>query len=231
MKNQFQIQVADDGIQVTLPDGDSFAFPRVSLPEPFLRWQSEARLGMFDVLREQGAEGIRMQPAHLPVLATVGERPFPVNLASRGVGLLPKAERLEEFISLFEEARARAEGRPWPDTLPLRVEAARAFYGQLEHFDPWTLGGLEIFEGRTARNLQRYPMASLLYTGEAPRFPSYQFNGVVTFVGPEDPCYRFLRAARELFAFDPFHVPQIRYPYGYLFHAVEVRDKTPYPKR
>ncbi len=33
------------------------------------------------------------------------------------MGLLPKPELLENFTSLFEEARARAERRSWPDTL------------------------------------------------------------------------------------------------------------------
>ncbi|WP_287585931.1 hypothetical protein, partial [Candidatus Borrarchaeum sp.] len=62
-------------------------------------------------------------------------------------------------------------------------------------------------------------------------FPSYQFNGVVGFVDSENPYFRFLRAARELFAFDSFHIPQIRYPYGFLFHVVEIQDKTPFPRR
>jgi len=224
------VEIREGLITVRLEDR-TLQFTPVSLPEPFLRWQSEARVRMFDLLREQGAEAVRFQPAHLPVLATVGEGPFSVNLASRGMGPLPKPELLEEFTLLFREVRARVEGKPWPETLPLRVETARSFYNDPANFDPRMLGGLEIFEGRTAHNLQRYPLASLLYTGEAPRFPSYQFNGVVTFVGPDDPYYRFLRATRELFALDPFHIPQIRYPYGYLFHVVEVLDKTPYPRR
>jgi hypothetical protein len=231
LEHQLQIPVAGDHIQVTLPDRDSFTLPRVALPETFLQWQSEARVRMFGLLKERGAEVMRSQPAHLPVLATIGEGSFPINLATRGIGPLPKPEHLQYFTRHFENTRARVGDQPWPETLSLRVEAARAFYSDPYNFDPRVLGGLEIFEGQTARNLQSYPLASLLYTGEAPRFPSYQFNGVVTFVVPEDPYYRFLRAARELFAFDPFHVTQIRYPYGYLFHVVGVRDKTPYPRR
>ena len=105
------------------------------------------------------------------------------------------------------------------------------FYAQVKHFDPWMLGGLEIFEGQTPANLQRNPLASLLYAGEPPHYPSYQFDGVVKFVEGNDPHFRFLLAARELFARDAFHVHQVRYPYGYLFHPVGIRDKTPYPRR
>ncbi len=224
------VQVVGDHIQIALPGEELLIFPRTRLPEVFLQWQSEARLRMFDALKACGAEAMRMQPAHLPVLATLGKGSFPVNLATRGLGVLPKPERLETLAHLFEEARQCTEGRPWPETLPQRVETVCDFYSDPENFNPRVLGGLEIFEGQTPHNLQRNPMASLLFTGEAPRFPSYQFNGVVAFVGPDDPAYRFLRA-RELFAFDAFHIPQTRYPYGYLFHVVEARDKTPYPRR
>jgi hypothetical protein len=231
LESTMRVQVAGDHIQVALLGEDRLSFTRVRLPEVFLQWQSEARMRMFDILKTRGAEAMRMQPAHLPVLATLGEGAFPVNLATRGLGVLPKPEQLEPLAHLFEETRRCTEGRPWPETLSQRVEAVRDFYGDPANFDPWTLGGLEIFEGQTPHNLQRNPLASLLFTGEAPRFPSYQFNGVVAFVGSDDPAYRFLRAARELFAFDAFHIPQTRYPYGYLFHMVEARDKTPYPRK
>jgi hypothetical protein len=231
LNNHIHILEANDHIQVTLPEKGRTTFPRVPLPATFLLWQSEARMRMFDLLKAHGAETMRTQPAHLPVLATMGAGPFPVNLATRGLGLLPRPERLEEFTLVFEETRIQTEGQPWPETLPRRVEAAQVFYSDPSNFAPGMLGGLDIFEGQTARNLQNYPLASLLYTGEAPRFPSYQFNGVVTLVDPDDARYRFLRASRELFAFDAFHVPQVRYPQGYLFHVVEVRDKTPHPRR
>ncbi len=79
--------------------------------------------------------------------------------------------------------------------------------------------------------MRRNPRASLLYTGKAPYYPSYQFNVIVSIIDVDNPYYVFLRAARELFASDAFHIPQTRYPFGYLFHVVEVLDKTPYPRR
>jgi hypothetical protein len=225
------VHITGDQIEVASPGQDRLTFPRVRLPEVFLQWQSEARMRMFAVLQSRGAGEMKMQPAHLPVLATLGEVSFPVNLTTRGPGVLPKPDQLEPLTHRFEETRRRTEGRPWPETLSLRVEAVRDFYGDPANFDSWLLGGLEIFEGRTPHNLKRHPLASLLFTGEAPRFPSYQFNGVVAFIGPDDLSDRFLLAARVLFAFDVFHVPQTRYPYGYLFHVVEARDKTPHPRR
>ncbi len=224
------VKVTEEQIFVYLGT-QTLKFPRLHLPEVFLHWQAEARLKMFDILENKGADVIKTHPAHLPVFATLGTSSFPINLTAKGIGLLPKLKYLEEFTTLFKDTQANADGQSWHDTLSLRVEAVRTFYSNLENFDRGILGGLEIFEGRTTQNLKNYPLASILYIGEAPKFPSYQFNGVVVFVDSENPYFRFLRAARELFAFDSFHIPQIRYPYGFLFHVVEILDKTPFPRR
>jgi hypothetical protein len=217
-------------IEVSL-HGEELRLERTQLPQAFLEWQSRARLEMFDLLRKQGAQAVRMQPAHLPVLATVGDGPFAINLTTRGIGLLPRPELLERFTWLFQETLREVADLGWEESLERRLAAVQALYADVTRLEPSILGGLEIFEGQTLRNLRQNPLASLLYTGQAPRYPSYQFNGVVCLVGEADPSYRFLLAARELFARDPFHVHQIHYPWGYLFYVVEARDKTPYPRR
>ena len=75
------------------------------------------------------------------------------------------------------------------------------------------------------------PFASLLYTGTAPRFLSFQFNGIMNIIQNKNQYYQFLLSARELFAFDSFHVLQGRYPFGYLFYVVNIKEKTPYSKK
>ncbi len=201
------------------------------LPADFLQWQSEARTEIFSRLKMHGASAVKTQPAHLPVLATTGIGTFPANMTTKGVGLVPRPDLLEHFTTLFIETRDKTSGQASSATLSLRVEAAQSFYGATKNFDASLLGGLEIFEGRTTQNVRRNPRASLLYTGKAPHYPSYQFNVTVSIIDADSPYYRFLRAARELFAFDSFHIPQTRYPFGYLFHVAEVLNKTPYPRR
>jgi len=230
MGREARIKISDNSIDIQLPD-KKLTLNRISLPENFLQWQSAARLKLFDILKEHGTETVKMQPAHLPVVATLGDGPFSINLASRGIGPLPKNEILEKFTKLFNKTRSEIGNHGWQETLSHRMKAAKQFYKDPKNFDTSMLGGLEIFEGKTAHNLAHYPLASILYTGEAPSFHSYQLNGVVTFINEKDPYYRFLLAARELFAFDTFHVRQVRYPYGYLFHIVELVDKTPYPRK
>ncbi|HCM26723.1 MAG TPA: hypothetical protein DIC34_09300 [Treponema sp.] len=211
--------------------GGALKLTRAELPSAFLKWQSEERLEMFSEMSRAGAGSVRRMPSHLPVLATIGQGPFPVNLATRGMGMLPKPERLAEFTTSFEAARREGEGRAPEETLARRAETARAFYGDPANFDPSILGGLEIFEGRSEANLKADPLASLLYAEPAPRYLSFQINGVVDLVDGDDPRFRFLLAARELFAMDAFHIRQTRYPHGYLFYVCEVLDKTPVERR
>ena len=59
---------------------------------------------------------------------------------------------------------------------------------------------------------------------------SYQFNAVAERIEPGDDRYQYLLAARELVAWDSFHIEQHRYPFGYVFHLVEIIEKTPFPR-
>jgi hypothetical protein len=201
------------------------------LPEIFLKWQSKARIDILNILKEKSAKEIKTQPAHLPVLATLGEEPFCINLATRGMGLLPKKEKLEKFTNSFRETINKYKSKPGNESLSERMKVAIQFYGDLENFNVKLLGGLEIFEGQTYKNLQKYPLASLLFTGEAPEFLSFQLNGILEFIQKGNQYYEFLIAARELFAFDSFHIPQIKYQYGYLFYTVEIKQKTPFTRK
>ena len=221
----------DNTIEKTPPYTGGVSFPRVPLPEDFLLWQSQARLNMFQLMEQKGAQAISMAPVHLPVLASLGDGSFPINLSTRGIGVLPRQEHLEEFTKKFRSALSHVEMTRFSESLRDRVSCAKEFYSVPALFDPHILGGLEIFEGQTSKNLMKNPKASLLYTGEAPKFPSYQLNGVISFVESGDPYYEFLLAARELFAFDSFHVKQKQYPYGYIFHVTEIRNKTPFPRK
>jgi hypothetical protein len=194
-----------------------YLYNRIELPKEFLNWQSTARLNAFQMMADFNSEKVRTMPAHLPVLATFGTGDFPVNLTSRGIGLLPKEEFILPLCELIEKTISESKGQPWQDTLPKRLAAIQSFY--------------EKPEGQTVENLKNNPKATLLYSGEAPKFPSYQMNGIMRFIYPGDIYFRFLLAARELFANDAFHIHQVRYPFGYLFYPTEIKNKTPFPRR
>ena len=199
------------------------------LPINFLAWQRQARISLCTRLMTDGPSSVKTMPAHLAVMSSVSEDGT-VNLATKGMGLLPKPDRLEESTGLLRSAIDKCQGSAWETTLHQRATTLLNFYDDLDRFDNTKLGGLEIFEGSTYRNLTRNPKATLLFTGEAPIFLSYQIEGRVEFVPIGDGYHAFLSAARELFAHDRFHVFQTSYPLAYLFHVSKVRDKTPFTR-
>lgn len=222
--------IQHDRIQITLNQQD-FSFERKNLPEDFLTWQSQARIAAFEIMRKAASKAVVNMPAHLPVMVTYGEGCFPANMTSKGMGLLPLEEHLEFYCEKFEQVAQANRQELWEKSLEKRLEAVQSFYSHPQHFDSRVLGGLEIFEGSTYKNLTTNPRASLLYSGQAPLFPSYQMDGFVEIIQPGNLRYRYLLAARELFARDAFHIQQIHYPFGYIFYPVDIRDKTPFPRR
>ncbi|GAB4416845.1 MAG: hypothetical protein OHK0032_12890 [Thermodesulfovibrionales bacterium] len=197
---------------------------------------------------------MRYFSAHLPVMATwrntiKGHQPsseslpdseredvlFPVNMTVKGIGLIPKAEMLNDYADIFEGVIAEARTMPWDESLHKRAGVMLRLYGDINNFDPALLGGLEIFEGRAFENLKRNPYASLLYMGmshtiQGMQYTSFQVNGKVEILEKANAYYRFLLASRKLFEFDRFHLYQPDYPFGYLIRVMEVRDKSPWSR-
>ena len=231
MKKIINFSVKENIIEIHFSDEGISNYSLKSLPDTFLFWQIRARLNLLESIKKNGVESIKTQPAHLPVLASLGNAPFYVNLSTRGIGLLPKKNKIQKFIDLFNSVREKFKNKPWRETITERMETLMILYNNVDNFNKSLLGGLEIFGGETQKNLKNYPLASLLYSGESPKFISFQFNGLITFIKENDLYYQFLLAARELFARDYFHVPQIQYPYGYLFYLVEIKEKTPLSKK
>ncbi len=210
--------------RVVRGDGATTEYAIKGLPPEFVAWQMEARQALFQRLGSEPS--IPAFAPHLPTLATWGEGALFPNLAAKGMGLLPREELLEEYAIEFENLLARLASRPWPETIQERVVAAQRFYGQAEAVDGRCLGGLEIFEGTTYRNLLSNPLASLLYVGPGPNYKSFQLDCVVEVVSPGDSRYRFIRSIRGLFEHERFHYQQPDYPFGYVFWVVEARDKS-----
>ncbi|MFQ5854847.1 MAG: universal stress protein [Anaerolineae bacterium] len=197
------------------------------LPHAFLEWQMGARRAAY--ARIAKGERPNRFSAHLPVMITFQEDGrFPVRVAAKGAGLTPRDDVLEPYIARLEETLARCEGRPWAETLPERAAAVRFLLDHPDDIDPHRLGFLEIFQGGTYANLQRDPRVVLHYTGDGPKYPSFQINGYAEILGPDDLRYRYIALARRIFEAAPFHLPQPGYAAGYLVWVQEAFDKTPH---
>lgn len=222
-----QVQVNGNAIRLS-QNGNVQNFEITELPKSFVRWQLDYKHSIYDAIERD--EYIAFNAGHLPVVGTwQHDSPVP-NLANKGIGFTPKDEHIEHYLKLVEEAVEQISGLPphaVNETRELRIRTAREFYNHPEHIDWRRLGLLEIFEGSTFRNLTENPLASVLWTGNAPIFVSYQVDCVVEIITPEDPRYRFSWAMRRLFEYEPFHVVQTMYPYSYCFWVTDYKDKTP----
>ncbi len=199
------------------------------LPWEFLEWQKESRLALFETISKGGMGAVKTMPSHLAVVASLAADGS-INMATKGIGVIPKPDVLEGFTAAFRSTANACKGIEWRMSLERRVRTLLSLYLDLSNMDTTRLGGLEIFEGRTYENLKNDPRASLLFTGEAPKFVSFQIDGQVEFVNRGDPYYEFLLAARELFARDGFHVNQSSYPHGFVFRVSRVTDKRPFTR-
>ncbi len=198
------------------------------LPEGFRRWQLDYKHSIYDAIERD--EYIAFNAGHLPVVGTWESESLVPNLANKGVGFTPKDEYIDHYLKLVEDAVEQISQLPphaVNETRDLRINTAREFYKHPEHVDWRRLGLLEIFEGGTFRNLTENPLASVLWTGNAPVFVSFQVDCAVEIITPEDPRYRFSWAMRRLFEYEPFHVVQTMYPYAYCFWVIGYKDKTP----
>lgn len=216
--------------QVAFTDGGRrYAFERIELPESFLGWLLEGRRAMFDQLEGRGTAPFF--GTHLPVVVTKNRgEAFPFNTGNKGVGPVPAVPKVSQYCALYEETFARCQALDWEESLPLRLAAVRRFIDG-DDVSSLALASLEIFEKTTFRNLCDFPLATLHYTGSGPVYKSFQVNAVVEILTPEEPYYRFAFWSRRLFEYDSFHITQTMFPYAYLFHPVEVREKTPRPRR
>ncbi|MDZ7372718.1 MAG: hypothetical protein ONB23_01995 [candidate division KSB1 bacterium] len=221
-----------DGWVFWSPDGRrERRYRLVPMPEEFVRWQLEARRHLYRRLSE-AKEEVHFAPPHLPVLATRNPREsdHPINLSVKGIALFPVRELLGPIVQQIERMLAQAAPSPLPLSLAQRSDFVAGLFREPGEVDRYAFGGLEIFEGTTFRNLGRDPRATLLFVGDGPEYPCYQFDVVSEIVREGDLRYRYLSGLRRLFEGDSFHVRQTRYPWGYVFWIVGVRDKTPRPR-
>ncbi len=198
------------------------------LPEKFVQWQLDYKRRVYDAIAKD--EYVAFNAGHLPVVGTLGEDGLVPTLANKGVGFTPKDEHLEHYVGLVNAAVEQIQALPphaVDQTRELRIATAREFYAHPEHIDWRRLGLLEIFEGETYKNLTRRPLASVLWTGDSPVFVSFQVDCVVEVIPADHPRYRFSWAMRRLFEYEPFHVVQTMFPYGYTFWVYDFHDKTP----
>lgn len=197
--------------------------PLIPLPKPFLEWQLKfRRANIRFFLTREGEHDFAVHVGYMGTMNPAG--PCPINIAAKGIGLLPKTgidELTAEIESLIQEGIAKGE----EETREKRLLFLSKLYEEVE-LDPYSFTTIEIYAKTTWRNVMHDPRCSVLFSSY--RNVSFLINGVAEVLRPGTQEYRFVVGIHDL-----FHLPRNgkrrEYPAVYRIWAVEAYNKTPGP--
>jgi len=183
-------------------------------------------LKVFEILKRK--EKPAFLSPHLPTLLTLSDKntEFPMNAASKGVGLVPLDEEMYSLTNQLQESLKTLQGSDYRSSLQQRLQTAMLLYGDHEKINRFCLGGLEIFETKSFLNIIRDPCVSLFFVGNSPVYPSYQINCIAEIIDADQWFYKFILSMRRLFEMEKFHFQQPMYPYAIKYHTIQVLDKS-----
>jgi hypothetical protein len=219
------IETHDDSLTI-VTHGKQTHFTVKTLPTEFIEWQIAERMKVFQSLTRGGKP--EFLAAHLPTLITFSREPneFPLNVASKGVGLTPVEMDLPSLVNQLHSILKDLQNISHNSSLQKRLDAALLLYGNPEKIDRYRLGGLEIFETQSFSNILSDPRVSLFFVGGAPSYRSYQINCIAEIIDSSQLFYEFVLSMRGLFEQASFHFQQPKYPYAIKYHVIQVLDKS-----
>ncbi len=232
--------ISNEKIHLTI-DKESYEYIRKGLPPSIFNllidFREKSIRDIIDRVNNPGGFSGGASTLHSPPVATRGTpSSFPVNMASKGIGFIPREDflkdRVEQFDSLINEALENGDDSNREERLNTLLE----FYTQREKIDNRMLGTLELYGIRSWRNLQYDPRISILYntvmeSENRPNYISFEVRGVVEVVEKESLRWRWQRNVHDL-----FHLYKAKerregdWPVAVLtIHVLKVIDKRPYP--
>ncbi len=219
------IEKHDDSITI-VTHGKQTRFIVQPLPTEFIEWQIAERMNVFQSLLYGGKP--EFLASHIPTLITFSRElnEFPLNVASKGVGLTPVELELPSLVNQLHSILKDVQNIDHTSSLKKRLDAALLLYGYPEKIDRYRLGGLEIFQTQSFSNILTDPRVSLFFVGGAPAYRSYQINCIAEIIDSAQLFYQFVLAMRGLFEQASFHFQQPKYPYAIKYHVIQVIDKS-----
>lgn len=206
-------------------------FEVVDLPESFINWNKESRLGYIEdirgIMRGEGS-GPRLSGPHNGMVATSGYKRedacFSLNNAVKGMGFIPKPEKMEEMIAILDST----ENLP----MPAKLGILEGFYEHLEeNFDLDKQGSLELYSQpkymtQSFLNQMYNPVSTVVFLD----IPSYKLKTAVRLLDPKDTeltdyekqVVTWINKIHNYFH-GPFEIDFI----GVIYYVVEVYDNSP----
>jgi len=216
----------EKGIIKAKVDGKWQEFTIRELPEKFMEWSIKRRLETIARIRKN--EMPELAGAHNGMVASHGLRRldsrFTINNAVKGMGFLPKPEKLEAILNLLTAT--------FNDSIDKKIAILESLYHNgKEIFDRTKQVSLELystpeFETHTFLNQMTDPGVSIVFLD----FPSYELRCITQLLHPNDP--RLSEYEQNVVKYinkmhDYFHGESPRQSIGVIYHIIEVFDNTP----
>lgn len=208
-------------------DGQWQEMKVVNLPEDFLKWNFEFRLG--DLGKIKKGEMPSVSGPHDGMVASHGmkrkDSEFDINNAVKGVGWLPKPEKMPEMIAMLK--------RTWNDSMEQKLATLESLYRHgSEMLDRTKQVSLELyatpgFETHTFLNQMVDPGVAIVFL-DLPK--SYELRCVAQMLHPDDPgLSEYEKQVVEYINLihDYFHGSAPRQAIAVIYHVVQVFDNSP----
>jgi hypothetical protein len=214
------------GIIKAKVDGKWQEFTIRELPDAFMDWSIKRRLETMDRVRKN--EMPELAGPHNGMVASHGlerlDSKFTINCAVKGMGFLPKPEKLEELNNLLAST--------FNDTIDRKIAILESLYNNgKEIFDPTKQVSLELystpeFETHSFLNQMTDPGVSIVFLD----FPSYELRCITQLIHPKNP--KLTEYEKNVVEYinrihDYFHGESPRQSIGVIYHVIEVFDNTP----
>ncbi len=196
------------------------------LPENFVKWNFAKRIEMLNNLKE--GKPPSLTGPHSGMVASYGgkrkDTKFSINCAVKGMGFIPKEEKLDAIILLLKNTMG--------DSIVEKINRLESLYQSGEEiFDLTKQTSLELystpnFETHTFLNQMANPAVAIVFLD----FPSYELKAITQLLHPENPkLTSYERKAVEYINLihDYFHTESPRKSIGVIYHIIEVFDNSP----
>jgi hypothetical protein len=207
-------------------DGKWQEFTVRELPDSFIDWSIKRRLETMErVKKNQMPE---LAGAHNGMVASHGlgrlDSKFTINCAVKGMGFIPKPEKLQEILNLLTST--------FNDSIDRKIAILESLYNNGKPiYDPTKQVSLELystpnFETHSFLNQMTDPGVSIVFLD----FPSYELRCITQLLHPKDPKpTEYEKNVVEYInrIHDYFHGQAPRQSIAVIYHVVEVFNNTP----
>ena len=207
-------------------DGKWQKFNIRELPDGFMKWRSSSSIKWLDAMKK-GEMPSMLGGAHFGAIASYGgyrdDTEFSINNAFKGIGVVPKKEKIKEAIKKLESTR--------DSSMEEKLKVLKGFYEDKELLDRTKLTSLELyttkdFETHTFLNIMANPSVSVVFLD----IPSYEVRAICRLVHPKDETTS--EEEKDILKYvnlihDYFHGKSPRQSIVMIFHVIQVFDNSP----